>query len=289
MPLRKHIRQRAQVGIEGSVTTREGWWSPTYYLFESAVPGSLQVINFTSKSGESSRWLVLFLKTYGQWIGVSRDFYFSQKFVQSAATLSGLKSNIQDFVDKKTTNFDQLMYKDANGEYWVLGQDEGIINDFSYAVTGAYDGICLYGGTDIKAAERVADLEKAVSMWVTKYAVGPVDPNKSLTGYNEGHYAVYEGPKTEKGELPKGPASQQEIEAAQKAIAGPGSADKKAPAKDASPWQIPAGPAASGEAGGGGAEESVFAPMPQKSNIPWTPIVLGGGALLAAAYFMRKG
>ena len=283
MPVRKHIRQRAYVGFTDTIITKDGVFTRDAYAYEKAETGSVQVLTFTSASGQESRWLIMYMAQEPYWFGASRDFFFSQKSAQRAVTLAGLKSDIQKFVDKKTTNYDQNLFKDKNDEYWLIAQYDGIVTDTTYALTGAYDGVALWGGEMVSASNKEKDIQKAINIWVDKFATGPVDPTKSLYGYNVGHYSVFEGPPTAEGKFAAAPPSSKDTTPATTPDSKKSASKDAAGKPAASPWQIPA------DAGADADQTDDFAPAPKKkTDIPWTPIVLGGGALVAVAYLMKK-
>lgn len=280
MPVRKVVRQRAHVGELQVVRTNESANPPVYNVYD-AKRTTMESKVFTSPSGQESRWLLLESNTSPSWwYAISRDFFFSQKSAQSAFSKSGLEDDIRSFVNRSTVNFNQELYQDKLGEYWVLGQEDSVFRDASYALTGAYDGRIVSGGENVEAAKKPDDLKKAIDLWVVTYATGPIDPPSHLEGYNVGKPSATYGPPTlEQSQQYKAPT-----DATDKAILD-AKTDAKAAPKTASPWQLPAG-----GAGGAGLESAdKFAPMPEKKiAIPWTPIIVGSGAVLTIAYLLKQ-
>lgn len=282
---KKELRPRARVG--------EGGLLP---IAEHAKNKNVQAKTFTSATtGGESQWLIMRLDSYFEsWVAASNNFYFGQKCFLEASSQSRLESKIQDYVDKNSANAAQPMLRDKYGEYWILCKDNGLIDDYPHALTAAYDGMHLYQDLHYKDSELDTWREK-VSNWVQYISglTGPVDPPKGLGVYSVGNSTVAEGPPAYKPVTPAAPdktntdtsVSDTSTKTATD-TASKTATDTGKPAKPASPWQIPA----PGETTAPDSSDNLeFAPMPEKKvEIPWTPIVLGGGALVAIAYLVKQ-
>lgn len=240
----------------------------TDFYTRRAVDKTMYSKAFVSPSGLSSQWLIMLAEETpaNMWYAMSKDFFFGQKVVQSSYSQEGIEKNIQKFVDSNTTNVGQPMFRDALGEYWILGKDNGWITDSPYAMTSAYDGLLIYSPKALASDDK--PIKNAVQAWVN-LQTGPIDPPKDLYGYNVGNSTTAEGPP---------------VYTVVKADPAAGSAtgDK---AKDNSPFQLPTANA-TGPTGEPGMIE--FAPKTSTTNIPWTPILVGGGALLAVTYLIKQ-